>query len=154
MDHLNETIQSELDDLNTELSTIQKQMGALSRRQDELLQERAGLLRLQRRHGGEALAPITPAPLGWAEITRGDAILQLLGEAGRPLAPREMIDQLVAHGRDERKHPNAVHNTLTKLKRRGDVVQVGNGRWALAGRGDGESERRKLLLVGDDGPSP
>src|SRR5438045_2863320 len=99
MDEFNETIQRELEDLDTELSTIQKQVGALSRREGELLQEKAGLLRLQRRHGG-GRAPSPPIPAGWTEITRGEAVLRVLSEAGRPLAPREMIDQLVAHGRD------------------------------------------------------
>jgi hypothetical protein len=47
-------------------------------------------------------------------------------------------------------------NALTKLKRRGDVVQVGNGRWALASHGDSAGPEAKLSLVaeGESGRSP
>ena len=63
----------------------------------------------------------------WRSLTRVDAVLRVLREAGAPLGAADIKTVLHKAGRDDRPAPVAA--TLGYLKRRGRVSHEGIGQW-------------------------
>lgn len=65
------------------------------------------------------------------QITRAEAIRQVLADAPGPLSPKEIAHRLPDFGRDGQDTARDVSAALEGLKRGGDVRRVERARWAL-----------------------
>lgn len=65
----------------------------------------------------------------WAELTRLDAVEQVLHEAGKPLHINQLLSTLVDHGREDDNY-QLVSAALANLRqRRASVRGIGGGQW-------------------------
>lgn len=70
----------------------------------------------------------------WADLRLTDAVLRALEEAGTPVGPTELQSILQRHDRP-RAEENSVSPTLDYLRRKGAVIRVRHGGWAIAPKG-------------------
>jgi hypothetical protein len=64
----------------------------------------------------------------WSELSRAEAVLRVLSDAGAPLGRLEIASRLVDVGRDG-DDPDAVSAALAYLRRTHRVERSGGGRW-------------------------
>ena len=65
------------------------------------------------------------------------AIRQILAESAVPMRPPDLRDGLINHGFNVAQYANklaVIHNTLSRLERQGEVMQVSGG-WVLTDKG-------------------
>lgn len=86
---------------------------------------------------------VPEAKQGWQDLTRPDAILRLLREHGQPMGPSEIATALMQAGRAH-ETPSLIYSTIDKLKKRGQIANVGYGKWALAPTAAGQGVRRDV----------
>jgi hypothetical protein len=127
---------------------------------DKLVQERAELdsriVRLKQTiaglvglcdgngNGAHALRPAMPLPPRFMRLT--SAIRQVLAESTSPMRPPVLRDGLIHHGFNVAQYANklaVIHNTLTRLEKQGEVVQVPGG-WILTDKGKLASQMDSL----------
>lgn len=79
----------------------------------------------------EAEDPDDDGIVDWAEMTRPEAILAALRDAGRPMGPAQIASYLEWAGR-EGDNPHNVGTALARLKKRDLVRNRGYARWGLS----------------------
>ena len=118
---------------------------------DRLLQKRADLdsriVRLKQTIAGlmglcetvdktrRRLNNVVPLPPRFMRLT--SAIRQLLAESAVPMRPPDLRDGLTNRGFNVTQYANklaVIHNTLSRLERQGEVIQVSGG-WVLTDKG-------------------
>jgi hypothetical protein len=117
---------------------------------DRLLQKRADLdsriVRLKQTIAGlmglcevadttRRLNHVVPLPPRFMRLT--SAIRQILAESAVPMRPPDLRDGLINHGFNVAQYANklaVIHNTLSRLERQGEVIQVSGG-WVLTDKG-------------------
>ncbi|HLH32660.1 MAG TPA: hypothetical protein VKY31_15780 [Terriglobia bacterium] len=134
---------------------------------NKLLQERAELdtriVRLKQTIAGlvglcevnskvqRALNQVTPLPPRFMRLT--SAIRQLLAQSGSAMRPPELRDALVKHGFTLAQYANklaVIHNTLTRLEKQGEVIQVPGG-WILTDKGRLAAQMDSLDFTSPEG---
>jgi len=76
-----------------------------------------------------------PLPPRFMRLT--SAIRQILAESAVPMRPPDLRDGLSNHGFNVAQYANklaVIHNTLSRLERQGEVIQVSSG-WVLTDKG-------------------
>ncbi|MFN2489331.1 MAG: hypothetical protein ABR529_06290 [Actinomycetota bacterium] len=88
------------------------------------------------RNGGPAFdwspdhdEPTSPIE-AWDSMSRGKAILRLLGDTEEPMSPADISDQLAKLGRPN-DSPHYVSAVLSRLKKTGKVKSGGYGKWKV-----------------------
>jgi hypothetical protein len=118
---------------------------------DRLLQKRADLdsriVRLKQTIAGlmglceaadktrRRLNNVVPLPPRFMRLT--SAIRQILAESAVPMRPPDLRDALTNRGFNVTQYANklaVIHNTLSRLERQGEVIQVSGG-WVLTDKG-------------------
>jgi len=118
---------------------------------DRLLQKRADLdsriVRLKQTIAGlmglcesadktrRRLNNVVPLPPRFMRLT--SAIRQVLAESAVPMRPLDLRDTLTNRGFNVTQYANklaVIHNTLSRLERQGEVIQVSGG-WVLTDKG-------------------
>lgn len=122
-------------DIDQILANVEKDIADAEARVTELHQIRQGLTYAKERYGdiGVAARPsvLNMQPIDeWHLLATKDVVIMALRELGAPAETRQVHEALAAHGRDERYE--AVRASLNYSKRKGDVVSLRPGLWAIA----------------------
>lgn len=140
-------LQGVLAEVEALLADAEEQLRRLEEEVASLQAERYGLqLALARRRSGPAPGmplggPGRPAeeaggpawePVPWAELSRAEAVYQVLLEESGPLSRGAITDRLAEVGRvgDD---PDSVSAALAYLRRTGRARRAGLGQWLVAG---------------------
>ena len=134
------------------LARAELELRRLEDRVRALQVERQGLQLALVRHGTGVGEPATPTPAGgtgpggteggggagsvaWRELSRAEAVLQVLLAEGRPVSRREIVGALADAGRGD--DADAVSAALAYLRRTGKARRVGPAQWSSARRETG-----------------
>lgn len=123
-------------DLRKIISDLETKVAAARAAAAELEQLEAKLevaRQLDAEYNGTATPASDERNVDWSSLTRSKAILQALRDSPRALSPKEIVAELVRHGRIGDK-PNYVSASLANMKKSGQVVRRGFGEWAPADR--------------------
>ena len=145
-----EVLQALLAEVELLLTDAEAQLVRLEEQVNGLQAERYGLqLALARRRDQAPTAdlqgPLRPPQQGaratwetvpWQDMSRAEAVLQLLLEEGGPLSRMGIAERLAEVGRvgDD---PDAVSAALAYLRRTGRAERAGAGQWVARGTGSG-----------------
>ncbi|MDP9412108.1 MAG: hypothetical protein M3P70_16755 [Actinomycetota bacterium] len=132
------------------LALAEAEVRAAQERVEKVKAERFGLELALARHLGEPTpsqpseatkaAPTDPESFEWQRLSRTDASLRVLQQAGRPMHRKELQAELHAHGRDDSlDHMSAA---LAYLNRSGRVLSKGYGMWVHP---DHDHEEREVI---------
>jgi hypothetical protein len=132
----------ELEHKQGRLAEAQAVVEELHTQVEQLTAERRALLAAIARVRGGVVA----TGQRWLDLSRTDAVEAVLREATEALAPAQITEQLLAHGRNDK--ADLVSAALSYLKRLGRAESPSYGRWVVAGMGPA------LPYVGDEPEEP
>jgi hypothetical protein len=122
------------DALRDALRDAEREMGAVERQIDPLMQRRSelgaivqGLRYAMARQSRDEAHGISDQ---WTEMSRPAAVERFLTEVERPLSLQEIVAGLREHGRDD--PSNSVSAALSRLRDHHRVRTLGRGRWSIA----------------------